>query len=111
MDSPYRVEVPGVSLPITTLRTTPSEPCLLISLLVYRIFNTGSPYNVPAGHSVDLSTVIAHYEKQNAATEEKRIERVKRQAEDAELQAQKQATERNRKSSILQQMGLAKPDS
>ena len=110
MDSPHRVEVSGVSLPNTTLKATLSEKWSLIRLVFYRIFNTGSPYNVPAGHSIDLGAVIAHYEKQNAATEERRIERVTRQAEDAELQAQKQATERNRKSSILQQLGLAKPD-
>ena len=79
-------------------------------MLFYRIFNTGSPYNVPAGHSIDLGAVIAHYEKQNAATEEKRIERVRRQANDAELLAEKVASERNRKPGVLQQLGLAKPD-
>ena len=54
--------------------------------------------------------MIAHYEKQNAATEEKRIERVARQANDAEVLAEKVAGERNRKPGILQQLGLAKPD-
>ena len=83
---------------------------LICILLLHRIFNTGSPYNVPAGHSVDLSAVIAHYEKQNVLTEEKRIERNTRQANDAEVLAKKVAEERNRKPGILQQLGLAKPD-
>lgn len=30
-----------------------------------RIFNTGSPFNVPAGHTVNLDKVIAHYHKEN----------------------------------------------
>ena len=83
---------------------------MLVCLSVCRIFNTGSPYNVPAGHSVDLGAVIAHYEKQNAATEAKRIERVARQANDAEVLAERVASERNRKPGILQQLGLVKPD-
>lgn len=37
--------------------------------MVDRIFNTGSPYNVPAGHYTNLDAVIAHYEKKNADSE------------------------------------------
>jgi hypothetical protein len=33
-----------------------------------RVFNTGSPYNVPAGHTANLSAVIAHYEAKNRET-------------------------------------------
>ncbi|KAI9824238.1 MAG: hypothetical protein M1832_002045 [Thelocarpon impressellum] len=40
---------------------------------VCRIFNTGSPYNVPAGHGgANLDTLIAHYEKENREVEERK---------------------------------------
>ena len=33
----------------------------------HRIFNTGSPYNVPAGQGgANLDALIAHYKKKNA---------------------------------------------
>ncbi|MCJ1229184.1 hypothetical protein MMC12_005849 [Toensbergia leucococca] len=48
-----------------------------IELKFPEIFNTGSPYNIPAGHSADLSALIAHYEKKNAETEEKRMKAAK----------------------------------
>ncbi|KAA8573771.1 hypothetical protein MFRU_001g03060 [Monilinia fructicola] len=36
-------------------------------------FNTGSPWNVPAGHRArDLETLVAHYEKINKESEEKK---------------------------------------
>lgn len=38
----------------------------------FRIFNTGSPYNVPAGHSANLDELIAHYERQNVLVNEAR---------------------------------------
>jgi hypothetical protein len=38
----------------------------------YRIFQTGSPINVPAGHSVNLDHVTAHYARQFQAEEEKK---------------------------------------
>jgi hypothetical protein len=46
---------------------------------LYRFFNTGSPFNVPAGQgSINLDKVIAHYEKQNAQQELERIEKAKK---------------------------------
>ncbi|MCJ1470834.1 hypothetical protein MMC07_009481, partial [Pseudocyphellaria aurata] len=30
------------------------------------VFNTGSPYNVPAGHNANFDELIAHYKRQNA---------------------------------------------
>lgn len=30
---------------------------------VHRVFNTGSPYNVPAGHGADLRPIQEHYRK------------------------------------------------
>lgn len=42
-----------------------------------RIFNTGSPFNVPAGSQVNLDKVIAHYKKQNAAVDAAREARTK----------------------------------
>jgi hypothetical protein len=40
-------------------------------------FNTSPPYNVPAGSSVDLSAVVAHYEQQNKQMEVARVARMK----------------------------------
>jgi len=45
-------------------------------VLSHRIFNAGSPYNVPAGSTVDLSAVIAHYERKNREIEEARVSRM-----------------------------------
>jgi len=40
------------------------------------MFNTGSPFNVPAGQgSVNLDKVIEHYKTQNALQEKERINR------------------------------------
>ena len=80
---------------------------------IARVFNTGSPYNVPAGHSIDLTAVIAHYEKENAETELKRIERLKWEAGESEALAQRQAAarEKTKSQSILQRLGLAEPNS
>ena len=41
-------------------------------LMKSRIFNTGSPYNVPAGSQANLDELIAHYKKENAEAQEKR---------------------------------------
>jgi len=43
-----------------------------------RVFNTGSPWAVPAGHYTNLSALIAHYEKQNREQEAKTLERMER---------------------------------
>ena len=43
-----------------------------------RLFNQGSPYNHVAGESsIDLSKVIAHYEKKNKEIDAARISRMK----------------------------------
>ena len=91
------------------------NPCELGANLpsIRRIFNTGSPYNVPAGHSIDLEAVKAHYEKQNAEAELKRMERLKWQAGESELLAQREAEalEHSKPKSILQRLGITAPDS
>ncbi|MCJ1426963.1 hypothetical protein MMC29_004866 [Sticta canariensis] len=43
-----------------------------IDLRFPEIFNTGSPFNVPAGHSANLDELIAHYKRQNALVDEAR---------------------------------------
>ncbi|KAL2004387.1 hypothetical protein VTN02DRAFT_2033 [Thermoascus thermophilus] len=40
------------------------------------VFNTGSPYNVAAGSSADLSAVAAHYERKNREVEAARVARM-----------------------------------
>jgi hypothetical protein len=45
--------------------------------LINSIFNAGSPYNVPAGSTADLSAVVAHYNKKNQQIEEERVARLK----------------------------------
>ena len=80
-----------------------------------RIFNTGSPYNIPAGHSADLGALKAHYEKKNVEAEEKRIVRLKEMADDSEdRERRREAGERllanKKRPSILQSMGLQRPE-
>ncbi|KAL1965983.1 hypothetical protein VTN77DRAFT_4923 [Rasamsonia byssochlamydoides] len=41
------------------------------------LFNSGSPYNVPAGSQADLSAVAAYYHKKNQEMEERRVARMK----------------------------------
>lgn len=39
-----------------------------------RIFNTGSPWNIPAGQGgANLDKLIAHYEKKNVEAEERKV--------------------------------------
>ncbi|KAL8723815.1 MAG: hypothetical protein Q9181_007175 [Wetmoreana brouardii] len=79
----------------------PTEP--LGSMLVYthgglvwltsslfRVFNTGSPYNVPAGHGANLDELIAHYKKKNAEQDAKT--RARMEARTAELRQERSAT-------------------
>jgi hypothetical protein len=41
----------------------------------YRLLNSGSPWNVPAGQGrANLDHLIAHYEKQNAEEEARKLE-------------------------------------
>ncbi|KAL8632126.1 hypothetical protein Q9189_002150 [Teloschistes chrysophthalmus] len=62
----------------------------MIDLSFPEIFNTGSPYNVPAGHSANLDELIAHYKKKNAEQDAKVRARMERRA--AELRPEKRAT-------------------
>ncbi|MCJ1351868.1 MAG: hypothetical protein MMC33_001852 [Icmadophila ericetorum] len=39
-----------------------------VELRFPEVFNTGSPYNVPAGHSANLDQLIQHYHKKNEET-------------------------------------------
>lgn len=75
------------------------------------MFNTGSPYNIPAGHSADLGALRAHYEKKNVEAEDKRMVRLKEMAEDSEiLKQRREAVLADKKAqSILQWMGLQRP--
>ncbi len=80
-----------------------------------RIFNTGSPYNIPAGHSTDLGALKAHYEKKNVEAEEKRTARLKEMADDNEARRQGREAEEaqltdKKAPSILQRMGLQRPE-
>ena len=44
----------------------------------HRQFNTGSPWNVPAGHgSINIDHVIAKYEKEAFAEQEKRLQQLR----------------------------------
>ncbi|KAI4259682.1 MAG: hypothetical protein LQ352_000615 [Teloschistes flavicans] len=62
----------------------------MVDLSFPEIFNTGSPYNVPAGHGANLDELIAHYKKKNAEQDAKTRERMERRA--AELRPEKSAT-------------------
>ena len=83
--------------------------------MLFRIFNTGSPYNIPAGHSADLGALRAHYEKKNVEAEEKRMAKVREMAADSEALKQRRDAEEalvadQKPQSILQRIGLQKPE-
>lgn len=43
-----------------------------------RVFNTGSPWNVPAGQGgANLDALIAHYKKKNAEHDEKVLKKLR----------------------------------
>ena len=47
-------------------------------MLLFRVsFNSGAPWNVSAGSQANLSTVAAHYDRQNQKVEESRVARMK----------------------------------
>ena len=82
-----------------------------------RIFNTGSPYNIPAGHSADLRALKAHYEKKNVEAEERRMAKLQETAGEGEILKQRRAAEEallrvadKKPVSILQWMGLQRPE-
>ena len=45
--------------------------------MMHRIFNTGSPWNVPAGHHANMDTLIAKYEDEARADDEKKLQQLK----------------------------------
>ena len=47
-----------------------------VDLIVFRVFNTGSPFNVVAGSQANLDELIAHYEKKNAEADEKQMRKM-----------------------------------
>lgn len=57
---------------------------------IYRVFNTGSPYNVPAGHGANLDGLIAHYKKKNAEQDAKT--RARMETRTTELRQEQSAT-------------------
>lgn len=80
-----------------------------------RIFNTGSPYNIPAGHSADLGALKAHYERKNVEADEKRIVRLQEMADDSEIMRKRREAEetllaKKKAPTILQRMGLQRPE-
>ncbi|CAF9909341.1 MAG: hypothetical protein ALECFALPRED_005523 [Alectoria fallacina] len=86
-----------------------------IDLKFPEIFNTGSPYNIPAGHSADLGALKAHYEKKNVEAEEKRMAKLQETAGEGEVLKQRRAAEEalladKKPVSILQRMGLQRPE-
>ena len=55
--------------------------------------------------------MIAHYEKRNAEKEEKRMVRLRAEEGDSEILAQRQAAEEEeRPKSLLERVGLKKPE-
>ncbi|MCJ1295377.1 hypothetical protein MMC34_006939 [Xylographa carneopallida] len=44
-------------------QSTPASQ--MVELKFPEVFNTGSPYNVPAGQMANLDALVAHYEKRN----------------------------------------------
>ncbi|KAI1437995.1 hypothetical protein GGR50DRAFT_642553 [Xylaria sp. CBS 124048] len=47
-----------------------------IELKTPELFNSGAPWNVPAGHSVNLDHITEHYRKQAAAEEERKAKKL-----------------------------------
>jgi hypothetical protein len=46
-----------------------------------RTFGHGSPYNVPAGHSVNMDKVVAHYHQKHLDAEESKAKKLAAAAE------------------------------
>ncbi|KAI0537414.1 hypothetical protein GGR58DRAFT_471859 [Xylaria digitata] len=51
-----------------------------VELKTPELFNSGSPWSVPAGHYVNLDHVTEHYRKQAAAEEERKAKKLAEQA-------------------------------
>ncbi|KAL8712409.1 MAG: hypothetical protein Q9220_003257 [cf. Caloplaca sp. 1 TL-2023] len=67
-----------------------STPSPLVDLSFPETFNTGSPYNVPAGHGANLDELIAHYRRKNAEQDAKT--RARMEARKVELRQQESTT-------------------
>ncbi|KAI4168881.1 MAG: hypothetical protein LQ348_007417 [Seirophora lacunosa] len=67
-----------------------TAPTPLVELEFPEVFNTGSPYNVPAGHGADLNELIAHYHRKNREQDAKIRSRM--ESKKGELQQQERAT-------------------
>ncbi|KAL8813713.1 MAG: hypothetical protein Q9200_000050 [Gallowayella weberi] len=67
-----------------------STPSPLVDLSFPEIFNTGSPYNVPAGHGANLDELINHYRRKNAEQDAKT--RARMEAKKEELKPRDSAT-------------------
>jgi len=61
----------------------------------HRVFNTGSPFNIPAGHSANLDHLRAHYEKENRQGEEQRMARVQARNERDRVMASESGTQQS----------------
>ncbi|KAI1374113.1 hypothetical protein F4677DRAFT_447759 [Hypoxylon crocopeplum] len=59
-----------------------------VELKTPELFNSGSPWNVPAGHYVNLDHVTEHYRKQAADEEERKVKRLQAKSKEAEQQQQ-----------------------
>jgi hypothetical protein len=52
--------------------------------MMERLFNAGSPYNVSAGQGPrNMDELVAHYERESAVNEEKKLERLAAKAQTA----------------------------
>ncbi|KAI4189069.1 MAG: hypothetical protein LQ346_005177 [Caloplaca aetnensis] len=67
-----------------------SKASPLVDLKFPEVFNTGSPYNVPAGHGADLKELVAHYQRKNAEQDSKT--RLRMESKTTELRQQESAT-------------------
>ena len=89
--------------------------CAKLTTHPRRIFNSGSPYNVPAGSSANLDELKAHYQRKEAEAEEKRMVRLVAEEGDSDILAQRREGDsrssgrRTSVSSILEGMGLKRP--
>lgn len=88
---------------------------ILIYLDRPRIFNSGSPYNIPAGSSANLEELKAHYQRKGLEAEEGRMARLTAAQGDSETLARRreaegvQPTRPTSISSVLEDWGFKRP--
>lgn len=63
----------------------------MLTYWYFRIMNVGSPYNVPAGSSVNLDKVIAKYEKEHYEDQAKKLKQLRDETLPAEQPFEKPA--------------------